>query len=116
MTYDMRFAPGEYTVFRLMDDGSRCLVFSGEMMDNPRGSGFDGTRGWLGRLRHEGGELPLRDLLETIMSEGVPHHHCLVKGNVVSAITECMRWFGVEVIRPIEYGDSARFDAAPAHR
>jgi len=116
MTYDMRFAPGEYTVFRLMDDGSRCLVFSGEMMDNPRGSGFDGTRGWLGRLRHEGGELPLRDLLETIMSEGVPHHHCLVKGNVVSALTECMRWFGVEVIRPIEYGDSARFDAAPAHR
>ena len=26
-TYDMRFAPGEYTVFRLMDDGSRCLLF-----------------------------------------------------------------------------------------
>jgi hypothetical protein len=110
----MRFKPGEYTVFRLMDDGSRCLVFSGEMMENPRGTGFDGTRGWLGRLRCEGSELPLQDLLETIMSEGVPHHHCLVRGNVVSALNECMRWFGVEVISSIRYGNSARFEAAHA--
>ena len=116
MSYDLSFKPGEYTVCRLMDDGSRCLVFSGEMMENPRGTGFDGTRGWLGRLRFEGIELPLPDLLETIMSEGVPHHHCLVRGNVVSALTECMRWFGVKVIRPIRYGDSARFDTVPGGR
>ena len=116
MTYDMRFAPGEYTVFRLMDDGSRCLLFTGEMMENPRGKGFDGTRGWLGRLRFEGQALPLQDLLETIMSVGIPHHHCLVRGDVASALTECMAWFGVEVIRPMPYGDSARFETAPQRR
>ena len=109
MSYDLRFKPGAYTVFRLMNDGSRCLVFSGKMMENPRGKGFDGTRGWLGRLRFEGSDLPLEDLLETIMAEGVPHHHCLVPEDVSGALTECMSWFGVEVIRPIRYRDAARY-------
>jgi len=99
--YEMTFEPGEYTVLRLMADGSRCLLMSGEMQDGARGSGFDGTRGWLGALRYDGRELALPDLLETIMSEGVPHHHCLVKGNVVAEVAQCMRWAGVEIIRPV---------------
>ncbi len=114
MTYEMIFEPGEYTVFRLMADGSRCLIFSGEMMENPRGEGFDGTRGWLGKLRCGGREMPLGDLMDTILTEGIPHHHCLVRGNVTTQLTECMNWLGVEVIRPFGYEDFMRFEAPPA--
>ena len=47
--YDMVLEPGEYTVLRLMDDGSRCLLISGAMLEEGPGEGFDGARGWLGR-------------------------------------------------------------------
>jgi L-fucose isomerase-like protein len=104
--YDMVFDPGEYTVFRLMDDGSKCLLISGEMLDDELGDGFEGTRGWLGNLKYDHQDLPFWTLVNTIMSEGIPHHHCLVKGNIVDALTECMNWLGVEIVEPVRYRNS----------
>lgn len=101
--YDMVFAAGQYTVFRLMDDGTKCLLISGEMLEDELGPGFDGTRGWLGKLKYNHRELPFWALVQTILTRGIPHHHCLVKGNLVDELTECMSWLGVEIIEPIEY-------------
>jgi L-fucose isomerase-like protein len=101
--YDMIFASGEYTVFRLMDDGSKCLIISGMMLEDELGVGFTGTRGWLSNLKYDHQDLPFWDFVNTLMSEGIPHHHCLVKGNVVDELTECMNRLGVKIISPAKY-------------
>lgn len=78
----MEFAlkPGRVTIARLSQSGGdlRMIIGSGEMLDAP--PNFSGTSGVLRFDR------PVRDVLTTIMEEGLEHHIALTYGDHTAAL------------------------------
>lgn len=85
--------PGRVTLARLSEatGGFRLVVGSGEMVRAPLS--FSGTSGVLRFDR------PAREVLETILGEGLEHHVSLTYGDYVPALLALARWLGLPVLR-----------------
>jgi L-fucose isomerase-like protein len=84
--------PGRVTVARLSENGSgfRLVVGGGEMLSAP--PSFSGTSGVLRFDR------PVREVLDTIMGEGVEHHLALTYGDHVSGLLALVKLLDLPVL------------------
>lgn len=85
--------PGRVTLARLSEatGGFRLVVGSGEMVRAPLS--FSGTSGVLQFDR------PAREVLETILGEGLEHHISLTYGDYVPALLALARWLKLPVLQ-----------------
>ncbi len=90
----MEFAlkPGRVTVARLSQSGGdlRMVIGNGEMLAAP--PSFSGTSGVIRFAR------PVRDVLTTIMEEGLEHHLALTYGDHTAALRALARMLGMPVL------------------
>jgi L-fucose isomerase-like protein len=99
---EMEFKPGDATVVRIVDDGQRMAVLSGRFIENDKKS-FDGSRGWLGDLKWNGEPISVKDLVNTIMVQGMPHHYPLTMGCFADEMLEIAGWLDMKPIDKIPY-------------
>jgi len=99
---DMRFAPGAATLLRILDSGRRAFLLQGELGPGPA-PGFTGCRGWLTNLELQDGAVTTRDLLNTILVNGVPHHYALTPGFHREALLEALAWLNVGLVNRVPY-------------
>ncbi len=85
--------PGRVTVARLSEaSGSfRLVIGGGEILQAP--PSFSGTSGVLRFDR------PARDVLDTILSEGLEHHMSITYGDYIPALTALARMLDIPVLR-----------------
>jgi hypothetical protein len=89
---EFALAPGNVTIARLSQSRGqiRMVVGSGEMLDTPRP--FSGTAGTLRFHRSA------RDVLHTVMSEGLEHHYGIAYGDATGELRSVAAGFGVDVV------------------
>ncbi len=98
----MVFRAGRATAFQLSANGSVGFVFTGSFLGAKK-TGFDGSRGWLGELRMDGAPMPVRDLLNTIFTNRLPHHFPIGAGDLSEEVAELCRWLGINIVNRIPY-------------
>jgi L-fucose isomerase-like protein len=101
---DMYFKPQPATVCRLTWDYRQMLLFSGEFVDNTDRS-YDGSRGWIGKLKMEGKPLMVKDLINTIMTQRVQHHYAIIPGNIENEMRDILAWLDIKPLKVIPYND-----------
>lgn len=92
---DMYYGDRPVTVARLTNNYKNMMLFSGDFVDKDDHS-FDGSRGWVGHLTTDGESLAVRDLVNTVVSQGFQHHYPIVEGHVENELREVMAWLDVE--------------------
>lgn len=97
----MEFAPMHATVMRFTNECNKMFLMGGDFVDEKKS--HDGSRGWMGNLRFNGEAISLRDLLNTILTNGFHHHYPLVKGNVENALKELCYWLDLELLEKVPY-------------
>lgn len=101
---EMEFKAGAATLVRIVDDGQRMAVLSGNFIGNEKKS-YDGSRGWLGSLEWNGEPISARDLVNTLMVQGMPHHYPLTMGRFVDELMEIAAWLNVKLVDKLPYRD-----------
>lgn len=101
---DMIYRKGKATVLRITKEGSQLFLLNGEFI-NPEKPSFDGSRGWLNKLRLNNVSINISDLINTILIEGVQHHYVIGLGDYSNEILEIAIWLGIKPIEKIEYHD-----------
>lgn len=95
----MYFGKKPITVARITNDYKNMLLFSGEFIEKADKS-YDGSRGWVGNITSGDEALPVRNLVDTVLSQGYQHHYPIVEGNVEEELFEVMAWLE---LNPVEY-------------
>ena len=104
LSYDFYFKESPVTIARISDNGESVFFFNGNVSNN-NSAGFTGTRGWINNLNFLNQELPILDLVNTILLEGIEHHLVIVPGSCGETMSEFTYWTGCEVIKPVAYKD-----------
>ncbi|ACK41789.1 MULTISPECIES: L-fucose isomerase-like protein [Dictyoglomus] len=91
-TIDSKFKEGEVTLFSFNQDLKNALIFSGKI-SYPFESKFKGSFAYIT-------DLPIkpRELFDTIVKEGFPHHLVLSYGNFVALIKKVLYWLEIPSI------------------
>jgi len=100
---DLYFRSGPATVARFAWDYEYLLLFSGEFFDKPDNRGFDGSRGWMQKLRLAGKPVDCQDLMNTILTARFPHHYGIISGNYENEVMEAMAWLGITTVETVKY-------------
>ncbi len=103
LAYDYTFKQQPVVVSRLTDNGKMLISFSGEVIANK--NAYDGTRGWIGELKHDGESVNVFDVVDTMMQEGVEHHLVISAGNCENAFLEFAALTDSPVIKVKPYKD-----------
>lgn len=101
---DMYFKPQPVTITRFTNEYKHMLAFTGEFIDRKDRS-YDGSRGWIGKIRIDGEKVSLKDLINTLIVQGFQHHYPIVSGNVEKELMETMAWLDVKLLPVIRYRD-----------
>jgi len=104
---DMVFAPGPVTVFRFAGEGEAFFCFGGEVFDDGRDS-WDGSRGWVRNLKLGGRPVSSLDLMNTVMSGGLPHHYPMTLEDLCEEVDELGAWKGLRPVPVMPYADGLR--------
>ena len=99
---DFKFAAGPVTITRVRNDCAQLLVASGEAIAG-RSKGFEGSRGWVGKLHINHQPVRLADFVNTIMTEGIEHHFILGSGQHTEALSELAAWTGMRPVPTVPY-------------
>lgn len=100
--HDLYYKAQPVTVARLSQNGNKFFTFSGEFFEKTD-RGFDGSRGWLGKLKNKGMPMAVRDLVETIMTGGLQHHYAVVAGDVEDSMREAAAWLRIDPVEVCHY-------------
>lgn len=101
---DMVYAPGPVTVFRFTGAADCFYYFTGQVIAAGKKS-WDGSRGWVNRLKLYGAPIRAIDLINTIFVNGLPHHYPLTMADVSSELEEMAAWLGLRRIPRNDYTD-----------
>ena len=101
---DMIFDENPISIMRLSGECDKFLQMGGEFMLRDKFS-FNGSRGWCGNLTFNGEKIGAKDLLNTILVNGVQHHFPAVLGDYTAEIKEFAAWAGLAPIKKVEYAD-----------
>jgi len=101
---DMIYKPGFATIARITNNCNSFFLLNGEFF-NPGKPSFDGSRGWLNHLHYNQEFIKVRDVINTIMTNGVQHHYAITLGNKAEEMLETFTWLGVKPLPKIEYRD-----------
>lgn len=100
--HNMYYAAQPVTVARFTDNYQSILTFSGSFVKKSD-RGYDGSRGWVGRMTMDGESLSALDLVNTIMARGLQHHFPIVSGHAEEAVREIAAWLNVTPVSPVPY-------------
>ncbi len=91
-TIDSKFKEGEVTLFSFNQDLKNALIFSGRI-SYPFETKFKGSFAYIT-------DLPIkpRELFDTILKEGFPHHLVFSYGNFVDLVKEVLYWLEIPSI------------------
>lgn len=107
---DMTIRPGPASGFRLLARGARALVFSGVFAEPVR-PGFDGVRGWLGRLRWLGTPVDAKGFLANVLDYRLPHHFAFGMGELTDGLVELCAWLGAKPLPLLPWQHTLRNEA-----
>lgn len=99
---DMYYGARPVTVARLTNDYKNMMLFSGAFLEKEDHS-YDGSRGWIGELSADGERLPVRTLINTVMSQGFQHHYPIVEGHIEDEMREIMAWLDLVPVEFLDY-------------
>ncbi len=102
VTRDMVFDENDVTVMRLCGEVDGMLQIGGHFMGDAKES-FLGCRGWMNSLTMNGETVGARDLVNTILTSGFPHHYPVVLGNYADEVLEMGAWLGLKAVQKIPY-------------
>ena len=105
---DLQFRRGPVTLARLGDSGQGLFQLEGEVIDGPA-PGFDGSRGWIGRLRDGGRSVSAGDFVNTILARGIDHHFVVAAGHAGSVLDEVAAWLDLDRQGIVPYADALQF-------
>ncbi|HIC89232.1 MAG TPA: hypothetical protein EYP04_07490 [Anaerolineae bacterium] len=101
---DLVLAPGPATIMRFTPAADQAFLLSADIVEGPT-RGYAGSRGWLTNLRMNGETLGIRDLIETIVYHGLPHHYPLARGDWADVLRELVAWTGIGIVEKVTYQD-----------
>ncbi len=101
---DLKIKPSPVTVFRLTGDGSRYYYFTGRTLAREKKS-FDGSRGWVGQVQWHKEPIPVVDLVNTILVNGLQHHYPLALSDASDALEELAAWLGLAQVPRAPYAN-----------
>lgn len=101
----MKFENIPVTIARFANNLNEYFMMSGEFFNGENKPDFDGSRGWLGKLKYFEEEISVIDLINTIMVNKIEHHFPIVKGDYTREVIEFMNWLGFNQIPKVEYKD-----------
>ena len=101
---DMVYPQTDVTVFRLTGESERFYYFTGTTIDAEKDS-WDGSRGWLGKLKLYDQPIRAIDLINTILVSGLQHHYPLTFSDVSAELEELAGWLGLKRVARVDYTD-----------
>ncbi|WP_448376933.1 hypothetical protein [Fervidobacterium sp.] len=101
----MEFAQMPATIARIGNNLSEYFVLTGEFISDENKSDYDGSRGWLGKIRYFGEETNVLDLVNTLLVRKLEHHFPVVKGIWDNEVIEVMNWLELSPVRKVPYKD-----------
>lgn len=101
---DMYYGECPVTVARLTNNYENMMLFSGVFVEKADHS-YDGSRGWIGKLEADGAHLPVRTLVNTVVSQGYQHHYPIIEGHIEDELREVMAWLDIAPVEFLNYRD-----------
>ena len=101
---DLTFTPGPVTVFRFSGNGDRFFAFGGNIFETDKPS-WEGSRGWVRDLTMYGRPISAGDLMNTILTGGLPHHFPMVLRDLSESVEEMAAWLGLRRAPRLPYAD-----------
>ena len=100
---DLYIRSSPATAARLTWEYEHMLLLTGEFYNKKDNRGFDGSRGWMNKLRLAGKPVDARDLMNTLLTARLQHHYAIIAGDYGNEIMEASAWLGISPIEPIKY-------------
>ncbi len=98
---DLVLKPGKGAVLGFTVDFDRMLVLDG-LIDNTKPS-YNGSRGWLKKLKLNGEPISVASLVQTLMVSGYQHHYPFAYGDLADVGMELCGWLGIPPILAEKY-------------
>lgn len=99
---ELYFGDAPVTIARLTNDYKNMLSFTGDFVEKADKS-FDGSRGWIGNVKHDGKDVPTKTLVNTLLSQCLQHHFPIVRGHFEEEVLELMAWLDIKPVEYLEY-------------
>jgi L-fucose isomerase-like protein len=96
----MTFRPGPLTVATLNDRFDDLFLLTGEVLKK---KSYQGSSGWVSKLRLNGQPVDLDTLQNTIVVRGVNHHYPTAEGDLTNELNELAAWTGISIVDPVPY-------------
>jgi len=96
------FKPQHLTFTRITGEWDRILVLDGNAIDAVKNSPH-GSRGWIGDLRLNGNNISVRNLMNTILVQGLQHHYSMISGDITEELLEVASWLDIKPVKPVVY-------------
>jgi L-fucose isomerase-like protein len=101
---DMEFDAGHATVMRIAGECDRYLLMEGDFVGSAKPS-FWGSRGWMGNLKLNEEPVRVRDMVNTLLTNGFQHHYPMAYGQYAGAVRELFAWLGLRPLEKVPYAD-----------
>ena len=102
MITDMVFRPQAVTFVRITGEWDGIFLLDGKtagrQKDSPQGS-----RGWVEALRLGRKDVSVRDLMNTILVQGMQHHYAMAAGDITEELMEAAAWLGLKPVETVRY-------------
>ncbi len=90
---DFQFATGEYSVFRISDDGCGLWAIAADIRPAETGAtGYTGCRGWIHNYRSVQGTCDTHAIVSSIMKYGIEHHFILAPNCLLDILQSAATW------------------------
>ena len=101
---DMVYRSSDVTVFRLIGESDYFYYFTGKTLGAKKDS-WKGSRGWVKDLKLYRDPVKAKDLINTILDKGIPHHFPFIMDDVARYIEEIAYWLNLKRVEVKEYED-----------
>jgi L-fucose isomerase-like protein len=102
MITNMLFEPQHITFMRITGEWNRIFLLDGKITGRQKDSP-QGSRGWVEALRLNRKEISVRDLVNTILVQGMQHHYPMAAGDITEELMEAAAWLGLKPVEAIAY-------------
>ncbi len=102
--HNMTFAASEATVMRITDECEKMFLANGKF--NPNKPTYFGSGGWISNIEIAGEKTNSLDFVETVLTNGIPHHFPIVFGDVTDVMLEIGAWLNIKTEEIVTYKDN----------
>lgn len=105
----MSFKETETTIMRIIGEGDEAFVFNTNSIDDAKPK-FEGASGWFGNIKIGEQKVSVRDIINTILVAGHPHHYPIAPGNLYKELMEIFGWLGIRQKPLVKYRSYIQLD------